>query len=733
MNKRIPIILGLILILVAVWLLITPWPYARHLIERLDYLGYDLQLRTRLLTRQTTLNTPVAIIDIDDASLKSEGRWPWSREKIAHLVDELNNQGAAVIAFDVFFSEKESNVAETVMNKLILEKKAIPELTNLISSNTALFDNDNILAKSLENVTAVLAIGFLPRPQTSNELPEALLTIPKAAMDQLSIFHAKGYIGNIPVLQQAAKHAGFINAYADNDGILRHVPLVFGYKENIYPSLALQAVLAFLGDNIKLITPRYGNTVEMEGIQLGSQVITTDAKGQVLIPFIGRSYSFPYFSASDVLKGNLPKDTLLGKILFIGTSATGLGDLKATAIENAYPGVEVQATIAHGLLVNNFSYRPAWTLGANFALTILFGLIAAFAFPYLGPRVLGLIIIFVPSALLFINNWIWEATGLILSFLIPVLLVLANAIMNIIYGYLFESRKREHLKEMFGQYVPKKHIDEMLRTNSDYGLRGENRDMSVLFADIRNFTTISETMTATELVEMLNTLFTPLTEIIFKHRGTIDKYIGDLIMAFWSAPLKDKHHARHALQTALDMQASIKKMAPMIAEKKWPEIQMGIGINSGQMSVGDMGSRYRRNYTVLGDNVNLASRVESLSKFYGVNIVVTQFTQQDQPKFVFRKLDRVKVKGKMGTVEIYELVCTKENASPELIDELNEYHGALSLYFQQQWQASEQVFKVLNEKHPDRKIYAIYLQRITIFKEHPLPSDWDGAYSHNTK
>lgn len=733
MNKKIPIFLGIMLIVFAVWVLITPTPMVRHFIGRLDDLGYDLQLRTKILTEATTPTTPIAIIDIDDVSLKTEGRWPWSRDKIAHLVDMLKKQGAAVIAFDVFFSEKEQNIAQTVITKLQNEGKTAPDFSEKLTENMQLFDYDSTLAKSLENVTAVLAIGFLPREQFSNELPPPLLTLEKSEMDQLSIFHAKGYIGNIPLLQQAAKHAGFINAYADNDGILRHVPLVYGYKNGLYPSLALQAVLSFLGLDIKIITPRYANTIELEGIKIGSQVITTDAQGQVLIPFIGKSYTFPYYSASDVLNDKLPPDELLGKILFVGTSATGLGDLKATAIQNAFPGVEVQATIAHGLLVNNFSYRPAWTLGANFVLTIILGLIAAFSFPNLGPRTLGLIIIFVPSALLFLNNWIWASTGLILSFLIPVLLVLAIAIVNMVYGYLFETRKREHLKEMFGQYVPAKHIDEMLRSKGDYALRGESRDMSVLFADIRNFTTISENMQAAELVGMLNTLFTPLTESIFKHRGTIDKYIGDLIMAFWGAPLRDKYHARHALQAALEMQFHLKEMKKMIAEKNWPEINIGIGINSGPMSVGDMGSKYRRNYTVIGDNVNLGSRVEGLSKFYGVDIVVTEFTQHDQPKFVFRKLDRVRVKGKERGIEIYELICQQADASPELMEELNTYHAALDNYFQKNWDAANDLFKQLNAQFPDKKIYSIYLHRIAEFKTNPPPSDWDGIYIHTAK
>lgn len=733
MSKRIPILFGLILVFAALWVLVTPTKFVHSLIERLDNLGYDLQLRTLVLTKQSKPVSPVAIVDIDDVSLKVEGRWPWPRSKLAALVNELQKQGAAVIAFDVFFSEKETNIASTLLETLSKKNLLNPATAETLKKSETFFDEDDIFAKSLAANQSVLALGFLPRKETANKLPPPALTLTSQEMSQLDITRAIGYISNIPILQQASTGGGFINIFPDSDGIIRRSPLIIEYEGGVYPALSLQAVMAFLGEKMTLVTPNYHDTKKLEGIALGSRVIPTDDKGQVLIPFIGGSYTFPYYSATDILHGNIPKDALLGKILFVGTSATGLGDLQPTSIENPFPGVEIQATLVNGILENDFSYKPAWTLGANLCLTLIFGLIAAFFFPYLGPRTLGAVVLLLPPGLLFINNWVWQETGLILSFLVPVILVLVLAIFNIIYGYLFETRRREHLKTMFGQYVPEKHIDEMLKTSSDYGLHGEDRDMSVLFADIRNFTTISEGMPASELVEMLNTFFTPMTGIIFKHRGTIDKYIGDLLMAFWGAPLKDKYHARHAIQSALDMHNKVKEMRPILAERKWPEIKIGIGINSGMMSVGDMGSRYRRNYTVLGDSVNLASRVEGLTKFYGVDIIVAENTQRNQPRFVFRQLDRVRVKGKKLGIAIYEVICTQANLTPELKQELDDYHKALDYYFLQKWDDAFVLMTQLHQTHPEKKIYKLYLDRITEFKEHPLPEDWDGVYVHMSK
>ena len=331
------------------------------------------------------------------------------------------------------------------------------------------------------------------------------------------------------------------------------------------------------------------------------------------------------------------------KIIFVGTSATGLGDIKATAIENAFPGVEIQATIADGILSDNFSYKPPWSLGAEVFLTVVLGALFAWIFPYLGPRLLSIMIILIPMALMFANNELWEKSGLIISIFVPIVLTAVLALINMIYGYVFETRRREHLKEMFGQYVPSRHIVEMLTASGSagFGMYGEDREMTVLFADVRNFTMISENLSAAQLKELLNAFFTPMTEVIFKHRGTIDKYVGDLLMAFWGAPLRDKRHAQHAISAALDMQSKLKELRSALKESSGHEIHIGIGLNSGIMSVGDMGSKFRRNYTVLGDAVNLASRVESLTKYYGA-VMSDRIYGNESKDFYFPKIDRVR-------------------------------------------------------------------------------------------
>lgn len=736
MNKRIPILLGFILVALAVWLQITTVEFLQHFINRLEDLAYDVQLRTKLLTHPTPFQTSVAIIDIDDESIAKEGRWPWPRSKLAELGNRLQAAGAVVIVYDMFFAAKEINVAEEVMHALDQNKLMTPQIQPILKKIAPLFDNDAIFANTLKQSDTVIGMSFLPTAEVSGVLPPPVMALTPEQND-LDFIIAKGYIGNIPVIQAAVKSTGFVNVFSDVDGIIRNVPLLIRYQNNLYPSLALQAVSLYLLSKIELVTHSYGQGgMRVEGVRLANHIIPTDEESQVIVPFRGRSFTFPYFSATDVINNKFPADAFQGKIVFVGTSATGLGDLKATAIESAFPGVEIQATIADGILSDNFSYRPPWGVGAELFLTIVLGSLFAWIFPYLGPRLLSVMIIIVPVLLIVGNNELWVKSGLIISIFIPIILTMSLALLNMIYGYLFETRRREHLKEMFGQYVPAKHIDEMLtKSGSSYGLYGEDREMTVLFADVRNFTTISEKLTATQLKELLNAFFTPMTEIIFKHTGTIDKYVGDLIMAFWGAPLKDKRHAQHAIAAALEMQLKLKELRPQIAANKGPDIHIGIGLNSGIMSVGDMGSKFRRNYTVLGDAVNLASRVESLTKYYGVDIMVTEFTQAqaNHKHFVFRQLDRVRVKGKETGIAVYEVVCRKQDATPEINEETAVSDTALSHYFNGEWEKAHALFAQLHTKYPHVKLYKLYLERIDEFKVNPPPENWDGVYVMNTK
>lgn len=733
MSKRTPILIGFILLILISWISITSYPPIEHLHKRLDFLTYDVQLYTKLLTHPIKNESPIAIVDIDQKSLTEQGRWPWARSKLAKLVNNLQAAGVAVIAMDMTFPEPEINEALDIQKTLVTQKINNPQLSKALETIAPYFGNDVLFAESLKKSKSILGFIF-QGDKEYNSLNKPIMTLQSPVDKDLTFFVAKGFIGNIPLLQQAATSLGFINVFADEDGVIRRVPLLIRDGDGLYPSLALEAARTYLfGPSIKLISAQYGNSMRLEGLELAGHAIPTDAKAQILVPFIGGRGSFPYFSATDVINNKIPAKALQDKIVFLGVSAVGLGDLQPTPVQSGYPGVEIHASIAYGILQDAFYYKPPWALGAELVITIFLGLLLIFIFPYLGAALLIILTVAIPGLLILINGWFWNNMGLVLSMLMPILFTILLAIANLAYGFLFESRRRVQVQEMFGQYVPAKHIDQMLKTSSNFGLSGEDREMTVLFADIRNFTSISEPLQASDLKELLNQYLTPMTQIIFDNQGTVDKYVGDLIMAFWGAPLADKQHAKHALESALAMQKSLTKLAPEFYKQNWPEINIGIGLNTGVMTVGDMGSKFRKNYTVLGDSVNLASRLENLTKFYGVKIIASQSTCQGQNEFIFRLLDKVKVKGKTQGVEIYEVICQRAELADELQQELQISARALTYYFEQRWEESLDLFNKLTKEHPETKLYQIYISRIISYQENPPPKDWDGIFQHIEK
>jgi len=732
MNKSVPMFIGFIVLLLAVWLQLTTIPFIRHFLTRLSDIVYDTELRTQVLIHPKLTQSPVVVVDIDDFSLTEQGRWPWPRSKIATLIKNLQDDGAVVIALDILFSEKEENIVDTVLQKLKTTNLSTGNIILNMNKVQPLFNNDLILAKTLAQGETVLGVAFIPHSENVNKVSPYDLTLAPAEQ-KLNLFNAIGVISNIPIIQATAKGVGFINVFPDEDGVVRHALLLMRFQNYIYPSLALEAVRRYWLTNLKLITAPYHDQLRLEDIQIGARFIPTDSSGQIIVPFIGPSFTFPYYSASNVINKKFPANAFLGKIVFIGTSATALGDLKATAVQNVYPGIEVQATIANGIITNHFFYKPAWSLGVEVFITLFFGIIFIFLFPFCNQRTLFVSTFAIPATLIFGNNLLWEKTGIFFSFIVPCIFFICLTFLNMIYSSLFEVRRRERLKEIFGQYIPATHIDEMLESTASYGMYGEEREMTVLFADIRNFTALSEFMHVSRIKELLNDFFTVTTEIIFKYRGTIDKYVGDMLMAFWGAPVKDKRHAYHAISAALDMQIAVKKMQPALEAKGLPAIRFGVAINSGIMNVGDMGSKFRRSYTVLGDEVNLASRLEALNDYYGAEIIVSEHTERNQAIFLFRKLDRVRVKGKEVGIEIFEPICRRSAADPQLIDEVNSFHTALDYYFAREWKKARTVLEVLYSTHPNVKVYSIFLQRISDFEQSPPPENWDGIFTHISK
>ncbi len=739
-QKIIPVIAGLCLVAAALFFEISGDPNVATVRERLNSIIYDLRMRVSVAAHSKAAHqkkSDVVIVDVDEKSLSTEGRWPWTRDKVSNLLQKLREGGAAVIAFDVVFAESEKNIADSLITELNNEGVTTPEMAKNIKLYEQHVDHDQEFADKIKEKPDVV-MGYILSGDPENNtgaLPPPLLSLTKQEADEIMLNDLPGQIANIPILQVSAVHGGFVTTLTDSDGVIRRLPLVLEHHAGIYPSLGLAAVMQYYfldSVNLNFISTQNGRA--LTNIIIGNQSIPTDAHGQVLVPYQGYSKTIPYISATEVLNGKIDPKLIDNKIVFVGASAIGLGDLHTTPFESSYPGVEVHATVAQALLTTAFAAVPDWSLGAIVFILFMIGTFLSVTLPYVSfwwVIVLPFLLSFTVAGTSF---WLYDHYYIYLSSITIYLMMFSIAIMNAIYGFLFESRKRMQLKEMFGQYVPPAHVERMSESKTQYSFEGESRDMSVLFADIRNFTHISESLDPSQLKHLLNDYFTPMTKVIFDHGGTIDKYVGDMIMAFWGAPMDNPNHALDAVKAGFEMQATAASMRDHFQSMGVEEIKIGVGINSGFMNVGDMGSKYRRSYTVLGDTVNLASRLESSTKFYHTNFIISQNTLLGcHGEVTARHLDRVKVIGKDQAIEIYEPICLSKDASPELLKELETLSEAEKLYYAADWEGALKLYHQLHQEHPEIGLYELFIERISELKAKGTTAPWDGCYVRVTK
>lgn len=699
-------------------------------LQLLENLSYDFQVRSN--RRPLSKDGSIVIVDIDDKSLEKQGRWPWPRKKLAQLVTKIFEAGATVVALDMTFPEAERNVLADVEQEI----KEVPDkedetVLRELNKLEADFDYDQQFAKSLTLGESILGFVFSDQGNDLGELPSPILKLTPELQKELSIPDKTHYLGNIPALQKSAKNGGFINATKDPDGVLRITNLLLRKGENLYASLSLQAASIYLLTNqIELVTERYGDSTVLEGIKLEQQTIPTDPEGRILIPYRGAAFTFPYLSSTDVLEGKTDRSSIEGKLIFIGFSASALADLYASSVDPILPGVEVHANVAAGIIDNYLPYKPYWGRGAITLLVIATGILCAISLPFLGALFGTVLCLSLAGAIAYLDNWLWSTQGIVIETILPIAMVATLFIFNLAWGYFKESKKGKELKSVFGQYVPPAYLDEMLKKGGEINLEGESKELSVLFSDIRSFTSISEKMTASELKQFLNHFFNPITEVIFKHKGTIDKYVGDMVMAFWGAPLESSDHALQAVYSALEMQEALSLLNKTWEMEGKSPVKIGVGVNTGLMNVGDMGSKFRRSYTVLGDTVNLASRLEGQSKYYHVDIIVGENTwKQTKDEIVYRKIDKIKVKGKEIGIEIYEPICVKQKLNEELKKELDLHNRALEAYFHQDWEKSSKLFEELKNSYPHRAgLYEFFGARIEKMRQEPLIENWDGSY-----
>lgn len=733
------VLLGLIIITV-MGVYVLGFVQSRFM-ENLNAFAYDLRLQ--MTAPGPAKNSNVVIVAIDQKSLSAIGRWPWPRNKTADLIRALNHHyHAAVIALDMTFPEKEQNTGLKVLQELSQSKLgSSPTFQKESRRWQRRLNYDQQLATQLAQSPSVLGYYFTTaekgeKPYHAGVLPTPLFPSGYFYPRRLIFIGGNSYGANLPVFLRSAKSAGCFTAVPDLDGILRRSPMLFEYHGAYYDSLALATADLYLGS--PPIIPefpdkRHSGYQNMDWIRLGDKSIPVGAYATALIPYRGPGRTFPLISAANVMDHRAPMGALFGKVVLVGMTAPGLLDLHATPVGTAYPGVEAQASMVYGILHGTIKEKPVYVTAISISLILVFGLLLAFWLPVLSPlRSLALTMTAI-AINIGINLLAWNEGNMAMP-VVPVLLVITSLfIINAFYGYFFETKKRRYIMTKFGQYVPPFLVKEMAKFPEVLSMRGQSRDMTVMFSDVVNFTSISEGLSPADLGEMINAYLTAMTQVIQKYQGTVDKYIGDAIMAFWNAPLPDNRHGRKAVLAAMEMQSRLATLGPEFQAKGWPALRAGIGINTGIMSVGNMGSEFRMAYTVMGDVVNTASRLEGLTRKYGVDIIVGEDTRRLVPEVIFREVDRVRVRGRANPLVIYEPIRLRTEMTPEQYKELQQFDLVLDLYRHQRWAEALPLINALTEQSPEVRLYVTYQERVRHFTEQPPPPDWDGVFTFSTK
>lgn len=697
MNKRLMFALIGVLAAAGSFLL---YKQASPSLQQLDFRMKDARFRIRGPVKP---DKDIVVVAIDHKSIKEIGRWPWSREVTGKLIENLAaHYGTKVTALDIVFSEPQNSGA------------------------------DGALAASVKKAGNVV-MGYFFREEQNEVNKEALAQLEKAKLKLVKVADGVQSIPihdfpsldiNIPQLGAGALDFGFFNALHDDDGLYRRSILLLLYGGDMYPSLSLKALRHYLGSDIMLDVRQWG----VDSMQIGSMRIPSREDGTMALNFYGGTGSFFTVSASDIIAKRLPKDLLKGKIAFVGATEVGIYDLRPTPFDPTLPGIELHATMAANALEKRFLLYDSMTqimeIVCIFLLPILLGIFLAFApGTFAG---LGIMALFT-SAFGFFNYFMFASVFRDMTIIYPFAGIALTYLGGEAWRNLVVERKGRHLKKAFSSYVSPDLVKQIEKDPDKLVLGGEQRELSILFSDIRGFTTVSESLSPPDLVKLLNEYLSPMTRIVLEERGTLDKFIGDAVMALFNAPLDVPEHATHACAAAVRMMEELKSLNTGFAERGMHTIDIGIGINTGPAVVGNMGADIRFDYTAIGDSVNLASRLESLNKYYGSHILVSEDTrtQVNDSRFIFREVDRVKVKGKHLPIVMYELMLNNTDMLPS-------FEVALQKYRSQDFAAAKADFDNLVSSHNDGPS-RLYSGRCGEYLAEPPPADWDGVYVAKSK
>lgn len=669
-------------------------------LKQFDYRLKDARFRIR---GSVTPHKDVVVVALDHKSIKEVGRWPWSREITGRLIENLASYyGVKVTALDIVFSEPQNNSA------------------------------DKALAASIAKAGNVV-MGYFFRDEPTElsddlmaQLDSSKLKLVKIAegVENIPLQEYPGLDVNILELGNDALDFGFFNATPDSDGLYRRSILLLLYNGNIYPSLPMKALQQYLGAEAMLDVKAWG----VDSLQLGGLRIPSREDGTMALNFYGPAGSFNTVSAVDVINRAIPRDALRGKIAFVGATEVGIYDLRPTPFDATLPGIEIHATMAANALEKRFLRYDGFTQQLEIATIIGFPVLLGVLLAFAPGTMVGMVcVVTVTMFFSFFNYSMFNRLFHDMTLIYPLIAVALTYFISEAWRNLVVERKGKQLKKAFSSYVSPDLVKQIEKDPDKLVLGGEQRQISILFSDIRGFTTVSESLTPPELVKLLNEYLTPMTRIVLEEHGTLDKFIGDAVMALFNAPLDVPKHAEHSCRAALRMMAELKELNKRFAERGMNTLDIGIGINTGLAVVGNMGADIRFDYTAIGDSVNLASRLEGLNKYYGTHILVSEDTKTEitDPTFVFREVDRVKVKGKHLPVVMYELMISHHDILPK-------FDEALKMYRKREFEQAKKTFEELIIKAEDAPS-RLYFARCDEYIADPPPVEWDGVYTAKSK
>jgi adenylate cyclase len=702
----------------------------------------ELRLRTfdllQVLRPRPQTARPVVIVDIDEDSLKAVGQWPWPRTTVAVLVNKITELGAAAIGFDVIFAEPDR------MSPAIAERsfRGIDEATR--AKLDSLPSNDDVLADAIRHSRVVVGqagtAAVSPKTQDQAALQTGVAYFGPDPAPYLVTF--PGLLRNVPAIEQAAAGRGLFSLSPERDGIVRRVPVIMTAQDTLVPALTME-MLRVVTDSSAVIVRVNDAGVQSVGVR-GLQ-LPTDRDGQFWVHF-NKHDPARYVSAKDVLSGNVPSDRMRSRLVLIGTSAIGLLDLKTTPVEAAMPGVEVHAQILESVLGKSLLVYPNYAIGAELIAAVLCGLAIIIAAPMLSALVVALLGAVLIAGLVALSLYFFIVHNLLIDFTYPLISSWLIYLVLTFVNYFREQKQRQQIRSAFGYYLSPHMVEQLARSPAKLVLGGEERRMTILFSDVRGFTTISEHYKDDPqgLTRLMNRFLTPLTNAIIERKGTIDKYIGDAIMAFWNAPVDDAEQEINACDAALEMQAraaalndELKQEAAASGTEYMP-LRVGIGLNTGPCVVGNMGSDFRFNYSVLGDTVNVASRLEARTKDYRLPLVIGSRTADGaKPKFAIMEIDLIQVKGKRRPEAVFAVLGRKEVEQDPHCAELQRLNAQMLAAFRtQHWDDALSLIDRCR-KAADRfdvaGVYDMYVERIGAYRLDPPPEGWQGVYEAESK